>query len=125
MNKISTQRKNNLKCASKPCYTSYIICDNNLIAIRKSKVSLKMKKPTYIGMCIFELSKVLMHKFHYDYCKNKYVKKSKLFADIDSLMYEIKTEDQHIREIRTKKGFRILECLWDVVVISILKYVLK
>ena len=35
-----------------------------------------------------------MHQFHYDYFKNKYDNKSKLlFADTDSLMYEIKTED--------------------------------
>ena len=45
-------------------------------------------------MCIFELSKVLMYEFHYDYIKNKYDNNSRiLFIDTDSLMYEIKTED--------------------------------
>ena len=45
-------------------------------------------------MCILELSKVLMYKFHHDYIKNKYDNKSKLlFIDTDSLMYEIKTGD--------------------------------
>ena len=45
-------------------------------------------------MCILEFSKVLMYELHYDYIKNKYDSKSKLlFADTDSLMYEIKTED--------------------------------
>ena len=43
------------------------ITDINLIAIRKSKISLKLNKPAYIGMCILELSKELMYKFHYDY----------------------------------------------------------
>ena len=28
----------------------------NLVAIQKSKVSLKLNKPAYIGMCILELS---------------------------------------------------------------------
>ena len=44
-------------------------------------------------MCLLKQSKVLMYKFHYDYIKNKYYKKSKLlFTDTDSLMYEIKTK---------------------------------
>ena len=30
------------------------IFDNNLVAIRKSEVSLKLKKPACIGMCILE-----------------------------------------------------------------------
>ena len=60
----------------------------------KSKLALKLNKKAYIGMCILELSKVLMYKFHYDYIKNKYDNKSKLlFTDTDSLMCEIKTED--------------------------------
>ena len=44
-------------------------------------------------MCILELSKMLMYKFHYDYIKNKYDNNLRLFTDTDSLMYEIKTED--------------------------------
>ena len=68
--------------------------DNNLVEIRKSKLALKLNKPAYIGMCISELSKVLMYQFHYDYIKNKYDNKSKLlFTDTDSLMFEIKTGD--------------------------------
>ena len=43
-------------------------------------------------MCILDLSKVLMHEFHYDYIKNKYHNKSKLlFTDTYSSMHEIKT----------------------------------
>ena len=42
------------------------IFDNNLIAIHKSKVTLKLKKSAYIEMCILELSKVLIYEFHYD-----------------------------------------------------------
>ena len=72
------------------------IFDNNLVVVRKSKLALKFNKPAYIGMCILELSKVLMYKFHYDYIKNKYDNKSKLFfTDNDSLLYEIKTEDAY------------------------------
>ena len=47
-------------------------------------------------MCILELSKVLMYEFCYRCNKNKYDNKSKLlFTDTDSLMYDIKTEDDY------------------------------
>ena len=73
---------------------SHIIFDNDLVEIRKRKLTLMLSKPAYIGMCILELSKVLMNEFHFDYIKNKYGNNSRLlFTDSDSLMYEIKTED--------------------------------
>ena len=69
--RIDVRLENNendyLKCSSKPSYMSHKIFDNNLVAIRKSKVALKLNKPAYIGMCILELSKILMYEFHYDY----------------------------------------------------------
>ena len=89
--KLANNEKDYLKYTSKPSYTSHKIFDNNLVVIRKSKLALRLKKPAYIGMCILELSKVLMYEFHYDYIKNKYDNKSKLlFIDTDSLMYKIK-----------------------------------
>ena len=70
---------------------SYKLFDNNLVAIRKSKLALKLNKPAYTGMCILHLSKVFMYKFHCDYIMNKYHSKlNLLFTDVDSLMYEIK-----------------------------------
>ena len=89
-----SNKKDYLKWTSKPSYMSHKIFDNDLVAIRKNKVTLILNKPAYIGMCILELSKVLMYEFHYEYTKNKYVNNSRLlFTDTDSLMYEIKTED--------------------------------
>ena len=58
-------------------YMSHKIFDNNLIAIRKSKVELKLSKPGDIGMYISKLSKVLMYEFHYDYIKKKRQQKEK------------------------------------------------
>ena len=97
-NRISIQlvsnEKDNLKSTSKRSYMSHKIFDNNLVATRKSKLALKPNKPAYIGMCILELSKVLMYRFHHDYIKKKYDSKSKLLiTDTESLMYELKTED--------------------------------
>ena len=49
------------------------ISGNDTVAIRKSKVTLTLKKPAYVGMWILDLSKVIMYKFDHDYIKNKYV----------------------------------------------------
>ena len=54
---VSTE-KDYLKCTSKPSYIAHKIFDNNLVAILKSKLALKLSKVTYIGMCILEFSKV-------------------------------------------------------------------
>ena len=73
---------------------SHKIFDNNLVAIRKSKVALKLNKPAYTGMCILKLIKILMHEFRYGYIRNKYDKESKLFfTDTDGLKYGTKFED--------------------------------
>ena len=86
--KLINNEKDYLKCTSKPSHISQKIFNNNLVSIRKSKLALKLNKPAYIGMCILELSKVLMYEFHYDYIKNKYGNNPRLlFTDTDSLMY--------------------------------------
>ena len=48
------------------------IFSNDLVAKRKSKVTLTFNKPLYVGMCILYLSIVFMHEFHYDYIKKEY-----------------------------------------------------
>ena len=58
--KLVNNEKDYLKCTSKPSYMSHKIFDNNLVAIGKSKVSLKLNKPAYVIICILELSEVLM-----------------------------------------------------------------
>ena len=77
--------------------------------IRKNKVILTLNKLAYIGMCILELSKVLMCEFHYDYIKNKYGNNLRLlFIDNDSLMYEIKTEDLYKDFSNNKEMFHFI-----------------
>ena len=69
--RLINDEKDYLKCTLKPGYMSHKVFDNNLVAIRKSKVTLKLNKPAYIGMCILEMSKVLMYEFHYDCIKKR------------------------------------------------------
>ena len=106
--KLVNNEKDYLKCTSIPSYMSHKIFDNNLVAIQKSKVLLKLNKTTYIGMCILELSKVPMYEFHYDYIKDKYENKSKLlFTDTDSSMFEIKIEDVYEDFSSNKEMFEL------------------
>ena len=64
--KLVSNKKDYLKWTSKPSYMSHKMFHNDLIAISKNEVTLTLNRPTYIGMCILELSKALMHEFHYD-----------------------------------------------------------
>ena len=92
--KFASNKTAYLKWAYKPNYYMLRkIFDNDLATIRKSKLTLTLNKPAYIGMGILPLSKVLMYEFHYDYIKNKHDNSRLLFTDTDNLMYEIKNED--------------------------------
>ena len=46
--KLVNNEKDYLKCTSKSTYMSHKIFDNNSVAIRKSKLALKLNKPAYI-----------------------------------------------------------------------------
>ena len=55
------ERRPCLKCSrwtTKPNYMSHKISDNNLVIIRKIKVTLMFNKAAYDGMCTLKLSKV-------------------------------------------------------------------
>ena len=58
--KLLSNKKDYLKWTSKPSYLSHKMFDSDLVAIRKNKVRLTLSKSAYIGMCILELSKVLI-----------------------------------------------------------------
>ena len=91
---------------------SHKIFENDLVAIRKNKVTLTLNKPAYNGMCILELRKKLMYRFYYDYIKNKYGDNSKiLFTDTDNLMHEIKTEDVY-EDFSSKKEMLDFSNYW-------------
>ena len=60
--KFVSNKKNYLKLISKPSYMPHNMFDNDLVVIRKSKIELTLNKHSYIGMCILELSKVLMYE---------------------------------------------------------------
>ena len=58
--KLVSNEKYYSKSVSNRIYMPHKIFDINLVAILKSKVALKLNKHACIGMCILELSKVLI-----------------------------------------------------------------
>ena len=92
--RLVTDEKKLDKLTSKPTYVSSKIFNENLMAVHKVKETLTLNKPAYVGMCILDLSKMLMYDFHYNYIRKKYGNRARLlFTDTDSLTYEIEDED--------------------------------
>ena len=92
--KLVTDKKKLVKLSSKPTYVSSKIINEDLMAVHNIKETLTLNRPTYVGMPILNLSKTLMYEFHYQYIKKKYGDRIKLlFTVMDSLTYEIETED--------------------------------
>ena len=61
-NRINVKLLNNeidyLKRASETSYISHKVLNNNLVAMRKCKITLTLNKPEYLGLCILDLNKV-------------------------------------------------------------------
>ena len=92
--RLVTNEKKLDKLASKPTYVNSKIFNENLMAVHKVKETLTLNRSAYVGMCILDLSKMLMYDFHYNYIKKKYNNRARLlFTDTDSLTYEIEAED--------------------------------
>ena len=91
---LETDPDHFLRQTAKPTFVSCKIFHENLVAIHMKKNFLKLDKPSYVGMCILDLSKVLMYDFHYNFIIAKYGERAKLlFTDTDSLCYHILTDD--------------------------------
>ena len=92
--KLVNNRDKAKKLVAMPNFENINIFCEELIGVHMKKTSLTMNKPTYLGMCILDLSKTIMYDFHYNNINKKYGDKAKLlFTHTDSLMYEIETED--------------------------------
>ena len=92
--KLVTTDKRRKQLTSEPnCHTTKYFSEN-LIAIKIKKTKVKMSKPIYLGMSVFDISKTLIYEFWYDYIKTKYKEKAKLcYMDTGSFILPIKTED--------------------------------
>ena len=64
-----------------------------MVAIQLKKTVVNLNKPRYIGMCILDLSKLVMYRYHYEFIMPKYPGTKLLFTDTDSLCYHIPSKD--------------------------------
>lgn len=79
---------------AKPNFKNCKIIDENLASIEMQRTHILMNRPIAVGMCVLEISKVLMYKFLYNYLKPKYGEKIQVvYTDTDSFILEIKTPD--------------------------------
>ena len=69
--RLVTNEKKLDKLTAKPTYVSFEMFNENLMASHKVKEMLTLNRPAYVGMCILDLSKMLMYDFHYNYIKKK------------------------------------------------------
>ena len=81
-----------LKHIRKPTFISLNIFDKNYAAIHEIKPVLKLNNPIYVGFTVLELSNGWCMTFITTLFKKK-LNTELLFADTDSLTYEIKSED--------------------------------
>ena len=95
--KLINDRKKYLKIVNKPNFISQKIIDKNFVAIHCSKKVLTLNKLIYVGVCILELSKLLMYQFHYDYVLKTFDARL-LFADTGSLVYEVYVYDRCFKD---------------------------
>ena len=92
--RLVTNEKKLDKLTSKPTYVSSKIFNENLMVVHKVKETLTLNRLVYVGMCILDLSKMLMYDFHYNCIKKKHNNRARLlFTDTESLSYKIKAED--------------------------------
>jgi hypothetical protein len=92
--KLFTDPHKFTKTTSKPNFKDFRIFSEGLTACQMGKTQVKYDRPMIVGMCILDLSKVLMYDFHYNTMVKKYGDNLTLmFTDTDSLCYHIKTKD--------------------------------
>ena len=63
--RLVTDQKELSNLVSKPTYVNSKIFNENLVAVHEIKETLTLDRPSYVGMCILDLSKTLMYDFYF------------------------------------------------------------
>ena len=83
---------NYIRYTSKSSYVSHKILNKSVVTMHKTKPGLTIDKPIDLGLSILDLSKLLIYEFHQKYIKRKF-NANLLFANTESLIYEVETDD--------------------------------
>ena len=87
--RVTTNKRDFLKYASRPTYIEHTKLGKNLVVIHEKKELLTLNKSTYVGNTVLELSKLAMQKFYYDFVKKKCRNFVLLFTNTDSLCFKM------------------------------------
>ena len=63
--RLVTDQKELSNLVSKPTYVNSKIFNENLVAVHEIKETLTLDRPSYVGMCILDLSKTLVYYFYF------------------------------------------------------------
>ena len=80
------------------------VFENNLTAIHEKKISLTLNKPIYVGFTVLQTSKWKIYNFHYNFMIRKFNTRL-LFADTDSLCYELHEKNPYKKMYEYKELF--------------------
>ena len=102
---VVTSRKIALKRITKPSFKRAKIFRENLVGVHMTKPVLVINRPIQVGFAILDLSKYLMCDFHYNTWTMKFPNSTLLFADTDSLAYEVVGHDLYAEMAEIKDEF--------------------
>lgn len=51
------------KVAAKPTYKTHRLFSEDLVAVELTRSKVTLNKPIYVGMCVLDLSKIIMYDF--------------------------------------------------------------
>ena len=82
------------KLISNPLFNTWRELGEGLFGIHLHKDHILFNRPIYVGMCVLDLSKLLLYEYYYGHIKPKYgANCSLLYTNTDSLLMHIKCND--------------------------------
>ena len=114
--RLVNNEKDFLKYTSRPSHITHKIFYQNYAAIHGIKPVLTLNKPIYVEFRVLELSKWLLHDFHYDFMKKNFDAEL-LFTDTDSLMIQLFTNTNiclTLAIFQKTQSFMIVKIKWSL-----------